>query len=78
MDNILNSTLIDFAPLAESIFTKEKSTPECTISTNANIESDNSLTSEHNMDDSFHLSDCSISEDTNEDESTEHAHHKNK
>lgn len=51
MDNILNTTLVDFAPLAESTLKKEKSTPEC-IMTNANIES---LTSEDNMDDSFHI-----------------------
>lgn len=72
--NILNTTLVDdFAP--ESTLIKEKSTSECMISTNANIESDNSLTSEHNMDDSFHLSDCSVSEDSNEDELRDNTNH---
>lgn len=68
MGNILNTTLVDFALVAESTLIKEKSTSEDMISTNADIESNNSLTSEHNMDDSFHLSDCSVSEDSNEDE----------
>jgi len=75
-DNALNETLENFAPLAESTFTKKKLTPECMINTNnANIESDTSLTYEHDMDNSFHLSDCSTSEDTYEDESTKHANY---
>ncbi|XP_029173430.1 putative uncharacterized protein DDB_G0282133 [Nylanderia fulva] len=73
-NNSLNTMLVDFAPLAESTLTKEKSTSEC-MSTNANIESDNSLTSERNMDDSFHTSDCSVSEDSDEDELSDNTNH---
>lgn len=74
IDNNLNTTLVDFAPVAESTLIKEKSTSEC-ISTNANIESNNFLTSEQNMDDSFHLSDYSVSEDSNEDELRDNTNH---
>lgn len=70
-----NLTLVDFVPLAESTLTKKKSTSKCMIRTNANIESDNSLTSENNMDRSFHLSDCSTSENSDEEESEEHVNH---
>ncbi|XP_029178244.1 putative uncharacterized protein DDB_G0282133 isoform X2 [Nylanderia fulva] len=73
-NNSLNTMLVDFAPLAESTLTKEKSTSEC-MSINANIESDNSLTSERNMDDSFHTSDCSVSEDSDEDKLSDNTNH---
>lgn len=64
-----NPTLSSLVPLAESTLI-EKLTTKCTTDTN-NIESDNSVVSKHNMDDSFHLSDYSLSENTSENENDE-------
>lgn len=66
--NISNDT---FVPMAESTLT-EKLTSEYEIDHNNN-ESDTSIISKNNIDDSFHLSDCSTVEDTDEGE-TEDIH----
>jgi len=69
VDNSLNSTLV-FAPLAESTFTDKLATNYISNTndnkSNNDNEPSNSVTSEYDMDDSFHLSDCSVS-DENED-----------
>jgi len=69
-NTLLNPTLAIFTPLAESTFT-EKLITKCSTNTN-DIVSYNSI-SEHNMDDSFHLSDCSTSGNTDEIENDENA-----
>lgn len=63
INNISKNT---FAPLAESTF-KENQLISYEINDN-NIESDGSITSKNNTDDSFHVSDGSLLEDTDEDE----------
>jgi len=73
-NTLLNPTLAIFTPLAESTFA-EKLITKCSTDTN-DIESDNSI-SEHNMDDSFHLSDCSTSGDTDENKSDENENDEN-
>jgi len=69
-NTLLNPTLAIFTPLAESTFA-EKLITKCSIDTN-DIESDNSIP-EHNMDDSFHSSDYSTSENTAENENDKNA-----
>lgn len=65
---VINDTLNDiFIPLAESTFKKEQLTSKCEIH-DINTEFDISITSKKDIDDSFHLSDCSMPEDTDEDE----------
>lgn len=63
-----------FTPLAESTFVEKQLTAECEVNNNNNnnninnnnTDSDNCIISKNNIDDSFHLSDCSIDEDTDE------------
>lgn len=64
IDNISNDT---FAPIAESTNTENPSTSQCEIHDN-NTDSDSSVTFDNNIDDSFHLSDCSVPDDVDEDE----------
>lgn len=53
--------------IAESTLIENQLSLECEINDN-NSESDTSITSKNNLDNSFHLSDCSMLEDTDEDE----------
>lgn len=62
IDNTANDT---FAPAAKSTPT-EKQSRECEI--NDNTDSDTSVISKNNLDDSFHLSDFSMDENIDEDE----------
>jgi len=73
-NTLLNPALAIFTPLAESTFA-DKLITKCSTDTH-DIESDNSI-SEDNMDDSFHLSDCSTSGDTDENESDENENDEN-
>lgn len=66
IDNISNGS---FASLAEFTFVRNELTSKCEINdNNIDYESDISITSKNNFDDSFHLSDCSMPEDTDENE----------
>lgn len=63
-NNISNNT---FVPIAQSTLTESQLGLECEINDN-NTESNISIISKNNSDDSFHLSDCSILENTDKDE----------
>lgn len=69
IDRSSNPLSISFTPLAESTFTEKVLALDDRASSidNTDCESDNSIAFEHDANDSFHLSDCSLPEDTEED-----------
>ncbi|XP_029174971.1 uncharacterized protein LOC114943500 [Nylanderia fulva] len=65
IDNISSETS---CPVAESTLIENQLDLECEIHNNNSESDDTSITSKNNLDSSFHLSDCSKLEDTDEDE----------